>query len=188
MKLVILATFVSVLLTVLSAASAHSGWDPNKAETAANQNIQDHEVAQAIADFKNSDPGMDAFFEKAYGFAVFPTVGKGGAGIGGAYGKGKVYRQGGLEGTSTLMQLTLGLQLGGQTYREIIFFENKTALDLFEYGNFEFGAQASAVAATAGVSADTDYNRGVAVFTIAEGGLMFEASVGGQKFTFEPLN
>ena len=86
------------------------------------------------------------------------------------------------------MQFTLGLQLGGQTYREIIFFENKTALDLFEYGNFEFGAQVSAVAATAGVSADTDYSRGVAVFTIAKGGLMFEASVGGQKFTFEPLN
>ena len=98
MKQVILTTFVSVLLTVLSAASAHSGWDPNKSETAANQNIQDHEVAQAIADFKNSDPSMDVFFKKAYGFAIFPTVGKGGAGIGGAYGEGKVYRQGVLRG------------------------------------------------------------------------------------------
>jgi lipid-binding SYLF domain-containing protein len=187
-KQIILAIFVSTILFVLSGTAAHSGWDPNKTETATNQNIQDPEVAQAIADFKNSDPSMETFFKKAYGFAIFPTVSKGGAGIGGAYGKGKVYGQGILEGTSSLTQFTLGLQLGGQIYREIIFFENKTALDLFKYGNFEFGAQASAVAATAGVSADTDYSSGVAIFTLAKGGLMFEASVGGQKFTFEPLN
>jgi len=187
MKRVIMATLVAITLAVLSTPSAQSGWDPNKSETAAEENIQEQEVQQAIADFKSSDPSMKIFFEKAYGFAVFPSVAKGGAGIGGAYGEGKVYSKGVLNGTSSLMQFTLGLQLGGQVFREIIFFEDKTALDLFKYGNFEFGAQASAVAATSGVSANTDYSNGVAIFTIAKSGLMFEASVGGQKFSFEPL-
>jgi len=188
MKQVIMATLAVTTLMVLSITSVQAGWDPNKPETAENQNIQDYEVQQAIADFRNSDPSMKAFFEKAYGFAIFPTVGKGGLGIGGAYGKGKVYSKDVLIGTSSLMQFTFGFQLGGQVYREIIFFENKTAFDLFKYGNFEFGAQVSAVAATAGVSADTDYSDGVAIFTLAKSGLMFEASVGGQKFSFEPLN
>lgn len=188
MKRVIMATLAAATLVVLSITSAHAGWDPNKPKTATNQNIQDHEVQQALADFRNSDPSMKTFFEKAYGYAIFPTVGKGGLGIGGAYGKGKVYSKGVLNGTSSLMQFTFGLQLGGQAYREIIFFEDKTAFDLFKYGNFEFGAQVSAVAATAGVSANTDYSDGVAIFTIAKSGLMFEASVGGQKFSFEPLD
>ena len=188
MKKGIMATFVAATLFVSFISSAHAGWNPDNSETAANQNTQDYEVAQAIADFKNSDPGMKAFFEKAYGFAVFPTVGKGGLGIGGAYGTGKVYSKGVLEGISSLMQFTIGLQFGGQVYSEIIFFEDKGTFDLFKYGNFEFGAQASAVAATAGVSANTDYSNGVAVFTIAKDGLMFEASVGGQKFSFEPVN
>ena len=187
MKQTITATLVIATLLILFILSAHAGWNPGKSETAANQNIQDYEIAQCIADFKNSDPSMKAFFERAYGFAVFPTVGKGGLGIGGAYGKGKVYSKGVLEGTSSLIQFTVGLQFGGQVYSEIIFFEDKWALDLFRYGNFEFGAQASAVAATAGVSANTDYSNGVAIFTIAKDGLMFEASVGGQKFSFEPV-
>jgi len=187
MKRIFMTTLFVSTLYVLSATWACAGWDPNKSETASDQNYQDQEVQQAIADFKNSDPSMKVFFEKAYGFAVFPSVGKGGVGIGGAYGEGKVYEKGVLNGKSSLMQFTLGLQLGGQVYREIIFFEDKTALDLFKYGNFEFGAQASAVAATAGVSADTDYSNGVAIFTLAKSGLMFEASVGGQKFSFEPL-
>ena len=188
MKQIIVATFAVTALVLLSITPVHAGWDPNKSETTSDQNIQDQEVQQAIADFKNSDPSMKVFFEKAYGFSIFPSVGKGGVGIGGAYGEGKVYSKGVLNGTSSLMQFTLGLQLGGQVYREIIFFEDKMALDLFKYGNFEFGAQVSAVAATAGVSANTDYSNGVAIFTLAKSGLMFEASVGGQKFSFEPLN
>ena len=185
-KQLMLTALVGFLFLVLQTPPVYSGWDPNKAETAAEQDIQDPEVAQAVADFKNSDPSMEKFFEKAYAFAIFPSVGKGGAGIGGAYGKGKAYSQGVLVGTTSLIQFTLGLQLGGQVYREIIFFEDKTTFDIFKYGNFEFGAQASAVAATAGVSADTDYSNGVAVFTLSKGGLMFEASIGGQKFSFEP--
>ncbi len=187
MKKSISVVFLGLFLVFFSSFSAHSGWDPDKGEAAADQDIQDQDVAQAIADFKNSDPSMDKFFKKAYGFAIFPSVGKGGIGIGGAYGEGKVFSKGILVGTTSLMQFTLGLQLGGQTYREIIFFENQMALDLFKYGNFEFGAQVSAVAVTAGVSADTDYSSGVAVFTLAKGGLMFEASIGGQKFSFESI-
>ena len=171
----------------LQITTVYAGWNPNSAETASEQKVEDPEVAQAIADFRNSAPSMEKFFQEAYGFAIFPSVGKGGAGIGGAYGKGKVYSKGILVGITTLMQFTLGLQLGGQAYREIIFFQNKTTLDFFKNGNFEFGAQASAVAATAGVSADTDYNNGVAVFTLTKGGLMFEASIGGQKFSFDKI-
>ena len=126
-----------------------------------------------------------AFRAKAYGYAVFPTVGKGGIGIGGAYGTGRVYERGRYIGRSNLAQLTIGFQLGGQAYSEIIFFRDKAALDDFTNGNFELGAQASAVAATAGASADADYSDGVAVFTMAKGGLMYEASIGGQKFSFK---
>jgi len=148
--------------------------------------VEDERVAQTIADFKGSDPSLQAFFDKAYGYAVFPSVGKGGIGIGGAYGKGKVYRKGKLIGYTSLTQLTIGFQLGGQAYSEIIFFKDSRALNDFTGGNFEFGAQVSAVAVTAGASANADYSGGVAVFTRAKGGLMYEATVGGQKFGFTP--
>ena len=128
---------------------------------------------------------MKVFFDKAYGYAVFPTVSKGAYVIGGAYGEGEVFKKGKLIGYSTLTQVTIGLQLGGQAYSEIIFFQDKRRLNNFKDGNFEFGAQASAVAVTAGVSADAAYNNGVAIFTIVKGGLMYEASVGGQKFRYE---
>jgi len=140
----------------------------------------------AIAEFKRADPGMDAFFKSAYGYAVFPEITKGGIGIGGAGGDGTVFEQGASVGSSEMSQVTVGLQLGGQTYREAIFFKDKTALDNFKKGNFEFAAGASAVAVKTGASKAADYANGVAIFTMAEGGLMFEASVGGQKFTYEP--
>lgn len=109
-------------------------------------------------------------------------------GVGGAYGKGEVYERGRLVGYSSITQLTIGLQLGGQAYSEIIFFRDRSDLDDFRNGNFEFGAQASAVAITAGASANAGYSNGVAVFTLAKGGLMYEATVAGQKFNFTPLN
>ncbi len=145
------------------------------------------DAASVIAKFKQKDPGMAKFFADAYGYAVFPTVAKGGLGIGGARGKGEVFERGGKVGTSTLTQVTVGLQLGGQAYSEVIFFKDKTALDDFRRGNFEFDAQASAVALTARASRDLAYNKGVAIVTMAKGGLMYEASIGGQKFTFKPL-
>ena len=145
------------------------------------------DVPHAIAEFKKSDPDMARFFAGAYGYAIFPSVGKGAIGIGGARGKGWVYEQGKLKGRTTLTQVTIGFQLGGQAYREVIFFKDQTALNDFCRGNFELSAQASAVAVTAGASANVKYNSGVAIFTMAKGGLMYEASVGGQKFSFKPL-
>ncbi len=129
---------------------------------------------------------MQAFFDKAWGYAVYPDVGKAGMGIGGAHGGGVVFEQGQVVGSTKLTQLSFGFQLGAQLYQEIIFFQNKAAMDDFKNGNFKLGAQASAVAVTAGASVNADYDNGVAVFTLAKGGLMYEASVGGQKFSYKP--
>jgi lipid-binding SYLF domain-containing protein len=178
---------LSAVFLLSTAQSALGGWNPKSKEKAENQKVSDRSVAKTIAAFKNSDPDMKVFFKKAYGYAVFPTIGKGGFGIGGAYGTGKVYKKEELIGSSSMAQLTIGFQIGGQAYREIIFFKDKKALDHFTGGNFEFGAQASAIAVTAGASADAAYSDGVAVFTLPKGGLMYEASIGGQKFSFDPL-
>jgi len=144
------------------------------------------DVARAIVDVKAADPGMETFFEKAAAYAVFPSVSKGGVVIGGAYGKGLVIVNDQVDGYTSMSQATIGLQLGGQKYAQFIFFRDETALNHFKRGNFEFGAQASAVAITKGASADANYDGGVVIFTHAGGGLMFEGSVGGQKFTYEP--
>ncbi len=145
------------------------------------------EVQAAREQFEEGDPGMQGWFRDAYAYAVFPNVGKGGFGIGGAHGKGLVYEQGKLVGKSSLIQITIGFQFGGQAFSEVIFFKNKTAFDHFTQENFEFGAQVSAVALSVGVSADLAYSGGVAVVTATKGGLMYEASIGGQKFTYEKI-
>lgn len=141
-------------------------------------------VAQAIIKAKGKDPAFKKWFDTAYAYAVLPKIGKGGIGIGGAYGKGLVIRGDSTVGKTSLSQITIGFQLGGQVYSEYIMFRDKTAFDHFTRGNFELGAQVSAVAITLGASADANYDKGVAVFTIAEGGLMYEASIGGQKFKY----
>lgn len=150
-----------------------------------------------------------AYFGKAYGYAIFPTIGKGGIGIGGAYGKGRVYAGGKHIGNTSVTQITYGLQLGGQTYSQIVFLEDERAVQEFTAGNFEFSAQATATAitASAGAQANTGggtsagasggkndastsslgYRKGMAIFTVAKGGLMYEATLGGQKFKYEPL-
>jgi len=138
--------------------------------------------------FKKRDPTLQQFFESAYGYAVFPEVTKGGAGIGGAHGDGVVYSQGQKIGYAELSQGSIGLQLGGQAYSQIIFFQDEATMTQFKRGNLEFAAQASAVAASAGAGANADYADGVAVFTTAERGLMFEAALGGQKFEYYPIN
>jgi len=163
-------------INLLFTIPAHAGWDAN----------EERDARESITAFKDSDPDMQAFFDKAWGYAVFPDVGKAGMGIGGAHGAGLVFEQGEIIGSSKLTQLSFGFQLGAQLYQEIIFFETKSDLEDFKQGNFELGAQASAVAATYGASADADYQDGVAVFTLAKGGLMYEAAVGGQKFSFKP--
>jgi lipid-binding SYLF domain-containing protein len=141
-------------------------------------------AATAIINAKEKDPALVKWFEEAYAYAVFPKVGKGGIGIGGAHGKGIVIRGDATVATTSLSQLTIGFQLGGQVYSEFVMFKDKTAFEHFARGNFEMGAQVSAVAVTLGASADANYDGGVAVFTIAEGGLMYEATVGGQKFKY----
>ncbi|HEU5041520.1 MAG TPA: YSC84-related protein [Gemmatimonadales bacterium] len=145
------------------------------------------DAAAVIAKFKEKDPGLAKVFATARGYAVYPTVGKGGIGIGGARGKGYVYERGRLIGRSTLTQVTIGLQLGGQAYSEVVFLKDAAAMESFKRGKLKLDAQASAVALTARASADLAWREGVAIVTMAKGGLMYEASVGGQKFSFTPI-
>src|ERR1700693_4216692 len=133
----------------------------------------DADVARAIARFTKADPTMERVFTKSAGYAVYPTVAKGAIGVGAAHGDGEVLQAGTVIGTTTVTQVTIGAQLGGQTYSEIIFFETPESLDSFKSGHFTFAAQASAVAVTAGASANAGYNDAVAVFTRAKGGLMY---------------
>lgn len=172
----------TILLTILASmlAAPALAFEPNV------NSEMELDVAKAILAIKRADPGIEAFFENAAGFAVFPSVGKGGLVVGGAYGKGLVIVDDEVDGYTSMTQGTIGLQIGGQKYAQFIFFKDATAIDHFRRGNFEFGAQASAVAITKGASADASYDGGVAVFTHAAGGLMIEGSVGGQKFTYEP--
>jgi len=165
----LLLSFVALLAVVPAAARAQA------------------DVPPVIAKFKEKDPGMGKIFSDAVGYAVFPTVGKGAIGIGGARGKGWVYQGGGVIGKSTLTQVSIGFQLGGQAYSEIVFFQTRQALDNFKLGHLKLDAQASAIALTARASADLAYRNGVAIVTMAKGGLMYEASVGGQKFSFTPV-
>ena len=146
------------------------------------------DVPPVIAKVKAKDPGMEKIFSDAVGYAVYPTVGKGGLGLGGAHGNGWVYEGGRLIGKSSLTQVTVGFQFGGQAYSEIVFFQTRQALDNFKLGHLKLDAQASAIAVTARASADLAYRNGVAIVTMAKGGLMYEASVGGQKFSFKPVD
>ena len=143
------------------------------------------EAKKTIAEFKEKDPGMSKFFSSAYGYAVFPGIGKGGLGVGGAGGKGTLFNGGSAVADTKMSQITIGFQAGGQKYAEVIFFQDAEKYKEFISGNFEFAAQVSAVALASGVSADAKYENGILVVTMAIGGLMYEASVGGQKFKVE---
>lgn len=168
-----------IALSLVITSSVLQAWSPDSSDKL------ELSVAQALITAKEKDPDLEKWFDKAHGYAVFPKVGKGGIGIGGAHGKGIVIKDDKTVGTTSLSQVTVGFQLGGQVYAQFILFKDETAFNHFTRGNFEMGAQASAVAVTAGASADADYDGGVAVFTIAEGGLMYEASIGGQKFKYK---
>ena len=128
---------------------------------------------------------LKAYFREAVGYVVFPNVRKVGIGVGGARGDGEVFEDQRVIGSATLTQLSVGFQLGAQAFSQIIFFQNKSDLNRFTDGNFEFDASASAVLITGGANASADYSNGAAVFTFSKGGLMYEASIGGQKFTYE---
>lgn len=163
------------------------------------------EYSDTVAVFKKAGQSA-AYFSTAYGYAVFPTIGKGGVGVGAAHGNGRVFEKGKYIGDTSMTQLTVGFQLGGQAFSQIIFFQDQRALREFTAGNFEFGAEASAIAITAGASAQAGtsgasaaasgsqdkaktagrYYKGTAIFTVAKGGLMYEAVLGGQKFNYKP--
>lgn len=182
------ARLISMMLLVSLATSAQAG--PTAGE-----------CAETLDKFRDLGE-TSAFLGDSVGYAVFPTIGKGGIGIGGAYGEGCVYKGGSQTGTVQMGQVTIGFQLGGQAYSQLVVFRNSDAYDTFTSGSFEFGADAAAVALTYGAQAgagtkgasasagDTkgaaEWYRGMAVFTLAKGGLMYEASIGGQKFEFTP--
>jgi len=187
-----LKRLISILGLLLLALPASTAWADEYTDT--------------INLFKNAGES-GALMKSAYGYAVFPTIGKAGVGVGGAFGKGRVYVKGKHVGDTSMTQLTIGFQLGGEGFSEIILFENEAAFNDFAKGNFEFGADAQAVAITAaaGAKASTtgtsagasggkkdaatagNYRKGMATFTIVKGGLMYEASVGGQKFSYKKV-
>jgi lipid-binding SYLF domain-containing protein len=165
------------------------------------------DYSSTINVFKDS-PVVKTFFDNSYGYTVFPIIGKAGFVVGGSYGEGQVYRNGTVTGKSSVIEGSIGFQLGGKAFSEIIFFQDEQAYNRFTSGNFEFDATAQAIVITAGaeaqagtagvgagatagpktgVQAETDYVNGLATFIHSKGGLMYEFSVGGQKFTFEPL-
>jgi lipid-binding SYLF domain-containing protein len=166
------------------------------------------DYSRTLEDFKSIE-AVAPFFDSAYGYAVFPSIGKGGLGVGASHGKGQVYRGGELIGFTSTTDISIGLQAGGQAYSQIIFFQNADALKEFTSGNFEFAASAEAIAvqakaeagaSTEGASASasghkrgkkattvTEYQNGMAIFTMAKGGLMYAATIAGQKYTYKPV-
>jgi lipid-binding SYLF domain-containing protein len=174
-------TLIILTLTIGTAMYAQEqvgGWNPELTKEA--KTMLDEMIA--------ASPGLKTYLNKSYGYAMFPKVTKAGLGIGGAGGKGVVYQGNKITGQANLSQGSVGLQAGGQQYSEVIFFENKAAYDNFINNKLKFDAQATAVALDKGASVDVAYKDGVAVFTKAIGGLMFEASLGGQHFKFKPKN
>ena len=171
---------VMVLVTLtfnVSVIAQVGGWKPEL----------EKDAKEALDQMVEDSPKLEPFKQKAYGYVVFPRVTKAGLGVGGAAGNGIVYQNHKSIGSSKLKQASIGFQAGGQQYSEVIFFENKKAFNHFSNGNLKFDSQASAVAITVGASVDMAYKNGVAVFTHTLGGLMYEASIGGQHFTFKPI-
>jgi lipid-binding SYLF domain-containing protein len=168
---------VALTVSVAAMLSASASW--------ADEDLR-AQSKQAIDDFKRADPSMSTLFASSPGFAVFPDVGKGGFIVGGARGKGMVYERGNPVGRATMTQASIGAQAGGQSFAQVIFFETPAALSDFKSGKFEMSADVSAVVAAEGAAKTAKYKKGVAVFTLPKKGLMVQASVGGQKFKFEP--
>ncbi len=176
-QLVLKSVLVFVFASVWTVSSGQTDKDKKLIE----------DSKKGIKDFTHTDSLMKKRFKNDYGYVVFPNVGKGAVGVGGASGGGIVYEKGVIIGKAQMTQVTVGFQFGGQAYREVVFFEDKATLDRFKENKFEFSAQVSAVAAKAGASADAKYANGVLIFTQQKGGLMYEASVGGQKFKYTPF-
>jgi lipid-binding SYLF domain-containing protein len=181
MRAKLLYAALALIAAAWTVPARAAGWNPE------GQSEQLEAAQETIAMFKSTDSGLGVFFEKAYGYAVFPTVGAGGFWIGGAHGTGIVYEKSNPIGRTSLTQVTFGFVFGGQAYSELLFFRDKAVLDKYKAGNAEFSAEASAVIATSGAAAKTSYDsNGVAVFVHVKGGAMVSASIGGQKFSYEP--
>lgn len=165
-----------IAITISYAGNAQiGGWNP----------VLEEDSEKALNNMLEESPKLEKFVNEAYGYAIFPKITKAGLGVGGAAGNGIVYRETEMVGSSKLKQASFGLQAGGQQYSEVIFFETKESFKKFTNGKLKLDAQASAVAITKGASIDVAYQNGVAVFTFIKGGLMYEASVGGQHFKFK---
>jgi lipid-binding SYLF domain-containing protein len=175
-KMKVQLSIMLILLLGFTATIAQDSWN-SKSERKSRETIEK---------FQDKSWTMESILEDSYGYAVFPSIGKGGFGIGGAFGKGILYESGAPVGGAKMTQISIGFQWGGQAYSEIIVFENKDAIESFKSNRLELAAQASAIAVTAGVSADVPYKNGVAIYTLPKAGLMYEASVGGQKFKYIP--
>ncbi|MCX5635303.1 MAG: hypothetical protein NTW55_05640 [Planctomycetota bacterium] len=174
---------VSISIVMLFLAGAGCSTAPEEQE---GKDVLASESQEAIALFKAKDPTIEKFFQKSYGYAIVPKIFKGGFIVGGAYGHGQVYEKDIMVGYCNMTQGTLGLSFGGEFYREIIFFKDKYDLDAFKSDEYTFAAQVTAIAAYAGVAAKADYKDGMAVFIMAEVGLMVDAAAGGQKFNYVP--
>ena len=178
-------TNIQTLAALVVAALVLGGCEATPKTPEKKQDLSDAAQRQ-LAEMTEKDPGLQSFLDKSHGYVIFPKVGKGGLVAGGAYGRGVVYDQGRMVGYADLTQATVGLQAGGQTYSEVLAFENKEALDRFKQDKFEFSANASAVILKSGAAAAARYQNGVAVFVMPRAGAMVEASVGGQKFKYDP--
>jgi len=155
-------------------------------DTASGRASLDNDSQQALDRMKLQDEGLDHFLGNAYAYAIFPTIGKGAVGVGGAYGHGEVFQGGSMVGYTDMTQATIGAQLGGESYSEIVAFQDQDSLNRFEQGQFAFAADASAVLLKSGAAASAPYKNGVAVFTSPIGGAMLEAAIGGQSFSYQP--
>jgi lipid-binding SYLF domain-containing protein len=175
-------------MTLALATLGFGGCGGTEPQTPEKKDALRAEADAALTTMKAADPSLEEFLNKAYGYVVFPNVGKGGFIAGGAFGRGEVYKGGRLVGYATIEQGTIGLQAGGQNFAEVIAFENEEAFNRFTSNRLELTAQASAVALKAGAAAQAKYTNGVAIFTYVKGGLMVEAAVGGQRFTFKPID
>ena len=169
-------SLITALLVVAFAGASRAA--DEKAELAA-------EVNEAKATLLKTDAGLKDIMEKAKGYVLFPSVAKGGFGVGAAADTGQLIEKGKAVGEAKLRQVSVGFQAGGQAYIELVCFEDQTGLDNFKKENFEFSAQVSAVAVTAGIAKKAKYEKGIMVLTLAKGGFMYEASVGGQKFKYK---
>jgi len=176
----LLASGTLVVLLASASAALAAGWDPEE------EKKEMEAVTKTVAAFKADSPKMQVYFDKAFGYVVFPTIGNAAFVFGGSHGKGKAFAQGKLIGDASLSKASVGLQAGAESYSMIVFFANKETMAKFKAGEFGFAAGASVTVIDTGAQATAVFKDNIAVFTHNKGGLMAAAAIGGQKFEFTP--